>query len=147
MVLFPLWPFTKLTLCEQDTQLNSLWSGQNVGNFTNSMLFAFCRWGLLTIHLNFFKTCSRGSNWRLIIIGSGNGLVPSDSKPLPEPMMTKFYDTMLSSEINIFQAWLVLKYPVIFRMAEQYFPEQYLIINIIKPSLSTYAKWGTINYI
>ena len=29
-----------------------------------------------------------------IKIGSGNGLVPSGTKPLPEPMLTKFYDTL-----------------------------------------------------
>ena len=27
-------------------------------------------------------------------IGSGNGLEPSGNKPLPEPMLTKFYDTI-----------------------------------------------------
>ena len=29
-------------------------------------------------------------------IGSGNGLVPTGIKPLPEPMLTKFYDKMAS---------------------------------------------------
>ena len=27
-------------------------------------------------------------------IGSSNGLVPDSTKPLPEPMLTKFYDTI-----------------------------------------------------
>ena len=26
--------------------------------------------------------------------GSGNGLVPSGNKPLPEPTLTKFYDAI-----------------------------------------------------
>ena len=35
-----------------------------------------------------------GPYWRLVNIGSGNGLVPSD-KPLPEPMLTRFIDAYL----------------------------------------------------
>ena len=30
----------------------------------------------------------------IVNIGSGNGLVPSGTKPLPKPMLTKFYDTI-----------------------------------------------------
>ena len=30
-------------------------------------------------------------HWWLVNIGSGNGLVPIGTKPLPEPMLTKFY--------------------------------------------------------
>ena len=32
--------------------------------------------------------------WWLVNIGSGNDLVSSGNKPLPEPMLTKFYDTI-----------------------------------------------------
>ena len=32
-----------------------------------------------------------GPHWWLVNIGSGNGLVPSGYKPLPELMLTKFY--------------------------------------------------------
>ena len=32
--------------------------------------------------------------WWLVNIGSGNGLVPSGSKPLPEPMLTQIYVAM-----------------------------------------------------
>ena len=32
---------------------------------------------------------SRGSNWQLISTISGNGLVPSDNKPLPTPTLNK----------------------------------------------------------
>ena len=28
-------------------------------------------------------------------IGSGNGLVPDSTKPLPEPMLTKIYEALL----------------------------------------------------
>ena len=31
---------------------------------------------------------------RLVNISSGNDLVPSDNKPLPEPMLTKLYVTI-----------------------------------------------------
>ena len=57
----------------------------------------FCRWHFC-IYLPKWKFCILISislsmfvrdNWGLINIGSGNGLVPSGSKPLPEPMMTK----------------------------------------------------------
>ena len=33
--------------------------------------------------------------WLMINIGSGIGLVPSGNKPLPEPMSTKFYVSVL----------------------------------------------------
>ena len=33
-------------------------------------------------------------HWRLLNIGSGNGLVPSGNKPLPEPMLTQSYVTI-----------------------------------------------------
>ena len=31
------------------------------------------------------------SDWRYVNIGSGNGLVASGNKPLPEPMLTQIY--------------------------------------------------------
>ena len=36
---------------------------------------------------------ARGSHW-WVNIGSGNGLVPSGTKPLPEPLLTKISDTI-----------------------------------------------------
>ena len=33
-------------------------------------------------------------HWYSVNIGSGNGLVPSGSKPLPEPMFTQIYVTI-----------------------------------------------------
>ena len=43
---------------------------------------------------SYFDSCftdvsPQGFKWQ-VIIGSGNGLVPSGTKPLPEPMMTEF---------------------------------------------------------
>ena len=35
-----------------------------------------------------------GAHWWRVSIGSGNGLVPSGNKPLPETMLTKFYEAM-----------------------------------------------------
>ena len=35
-----------------------------------------------------------GSCWYWVNIGSGNGLVPSGNKPLPEPILTQIYVTM-----------------------------------------------------
>ena len=35
-----------------------------------------------------------GPLWWLVNIGSGKGLVPSGYKPLPELMLTKFYDSI-----------------------------------------------------
>ena len=35
-----------------------------------------------------------GPQWCLANISSGNGLVPSGTKPSPEPMFTKFYDAI-----------------------------------------------------
>ena len=32
-----------------------------------------------------------GPYWPQVNIGSGNGLLPSGNKPLPEPMLTKYY--------------------------------------------------------
>ena len=31
---------------------------------------------------------------KAVIIGSGNGLVPPGNKPLPDPILTKFYDAI-----------------------------------------------------
>ena len=37
-----------------------------------------------------------GLHWWSVNIGSGNGLVPSGSKPLPEPMLTQICRNMAS---------------------------------------------------
>ena len=42
---------------------------------------------------------TRGSHWWWVNIGSGNGLVPSGTKPLPEPMLTQLSDAS-SPDLN-----------------------------------------------
>ena len=39
------------------------------------------------------------SEWWLVNIGSGNGLVPSGNKPLPEPMLTKYNDAIWHQKV------------------------------------------------
>ena len=36
----------------------------------------------------------------LVKIGSGNGLMPSGNKPLPEPMLNKFYDDVYVTRVQ-----------------------------------------------
>ena len=44
---------------------------------------------------NFIEICSRGSDWQLVNFDSGNGLVPSGNRPLPETMLlAQVYDTI-----------------------------------------------------
>ena len=43
------------------------------------------------ILLNFSQLNATEPAWWLVKIGSGNGLVPSGTKPLPGPMLTKIY--------------------------------------------------------
>ena len=38
-----------------------------------------------------------GPYWWLVNIVSGNGLVPSGNKPLPEPMLTQFLGRLMAS--------------------------------------------------
>ena len=42
-------------------------------------------------HVNNIQINVTGSYWRHINIGSGNGLVPSGNKSIPEPMLTWIY--------------------------------------------------------
>ena len=44
------------------------------------------------ISSNSSKMNATRPHWWSVNLGSGNGLVPSGNKPLPEPMLTKFYD-------------------------------------------------------
>ena len=55
----------------------------------------------LALLIDIFRSCDNsphmngtGLNWREVNTGSGNGLVPSGNKPLPEPMWSKFYDAI-----------------------------------------------------
>ena len=40
---------------------------------------------------NCYQVNAKTPHWSPVNIGSGNGLVPSGNKPLPEPMLTKIY--------------------------------------------------------
>ena len=46
--------------------------------------------------------------WSLVNIGSGNGLVPSGNKPLPEPTLTWFYDLSHSHHRAPISCYLML---------------------------------------
>ena len=43
---------------------------------------------------NCFQLHATRLHWKLVSIGSGNGLVPSGNKPLPEWMLTQIYVTL-----------------------------------------------------
>ena len=53
----------------------------NCANIWNAFYYLFL--------LNFSDVCCWRYNW-LVIIGSGNGLLPDGNKPLPEPIMTNW---------------------------------------------------------
>ena len=48
-------------------------------------------WILVQFLLNCFQEHATEPYWLLVNIGSGNGLVPSGNKPLPDPMLTQIY--------------------------------------------------------
>ena len=68
-------------------------SGTEIYNHDNS--FILTHWGLVKWH----HMTSR----IFVIIGSGNGLVPDSTKPLPEPMLTKCQLGTNFSEFKILQ--------------------------------------------
>ena len=53
----------------------------------------------------------RASFRQWVNIASGNGLVPSGRRPLPEPMLTKFYDTIWRPLTTITMCWQILMGP------------------------------------
>ena len=52
----------------------------------------------------------RGPHWWLVNIGSGNGLVPSGNKPLPEPKLTHIY-------VAIWHHWAIMSYALAHHLA------------------------------
>ena len=51
-------------------------------------------------------------SWWLVNIGSGNGLVPSGNKPLPEPMLTQI-DVVIQAPMSwdsLLRVWVIQKY-------------------------------------
>ena len=59
-----------------------IWMQMLEWNFQSS----FSDWYILCPHMN-----AMGPYWWEVNIGSGNGLVPSGSKPIPEPILTQIY--------------------------------------------------------
>ena len=47
-------------------------------------------------------------------IGSGNGLVPSGNKPIPEPMLNNIYVTIWCQQATMCWTWRSLKYVTVF---------------------------------
>ena len=69
--------------------LNSLASGKFEWNYRHvvfKQILVIDGWGIFCEIALMNVT---GLHWQLVNIGSGNGLVPSGNKPLPEPMMTQ----------------------------------------------------------
>ena len=76
-----------------DQYLNSLTpvTCSNFKHVISQHMYGWISWGLLVILLT--GECYRTPLW-WINIGSGNGLVPSGSKPLPVPILTKINATI-----------------------------------------------------
>ena len=51
----------------------------------------FSDWWLRYLLRNYSNMHVTGLHWWSVNMGSGNGLVPSGNKPLPEPMLTQIY--------------------------------------------------------
>ena len=61
--------------------------------------------------------------WSKVNIGSGNRLVPSDDKSLPEPMLTKIYMAALGlSEMNFYFREIPLQFPEISHLSCKNWP-------------------------
>ena len=54
----------------------------------------FRDWWLRYLLWNCRQLNVTGPYWWLVNIGSGNGLVPSGNKPLPESLLTQIYDAL-----------------------------------------------------
>ena len=72
--------------------LNSLAHGKFEWNFRHVIFKQILSdWWLRHLLWNCTNVNVTGLHWWSINIGSGNGLVPSGNKPLPEPMLTQIY--------------------------------------------------------
>ena len=72
--------------------LNSLAPGRFEWNFKQVIFkLIFSGWWLRYSLWNYPQVILIGTYWWQVNIGSGNGLVPSGNKPLPEPMLTQIY--------------------------------------------------------
>ena len=81
--------------------------------------------------------------WWSVNIGSGNGLVPSGNKPLPEPMLTKiFVDHMVSLGPNeLKQCQSIINWTIGNKLQWNFNRNQYIFIpeNVYLKMLS--VKW------
>ena len=64
-----------------------IWTQSQISKFRTHFNAKYLKYFLWNCHQVKAKT----PHWSLVNIGSGNGLVPSGNKPLPEPMLTKIY--------------------------------------------------------
>ena len=74
-------------------QINSLVHGRFEWNFWYvifKQILVIDGWGI-SREIALIGMNVSGLHWWTINIGSGNGLVPSGNKPLPEPMLTQSY--------------------------------------------------------
>ena len=69
------------------------WSLGNLNEILNMYNFQmdFSDWWLRHLLWNCPNMNVTGLHWWSVNIGSGNGLVPSGNKPVPEPMLTQIY--------------------------------------------------------
>ena len=72
--------------------VNSLAPGRSGCDFKNTFFNIVFLIGTFRFpHDNRPKMIATGLHWWYVNSGSGNGLVPSDNKPLPEPMLRQIY--------------------------------------------------------
>ena len=75
-------------------KFNSLAPGKFEWNSRHNFQTDFSDWWLRRLLLNCPNMNVIGLCWWSVNIGSGNGLVPSGNKPLPEPMLTQISVTI-----------------------------------------------------
>ena len=71
-------------------------SGYHFADISNALLWM----KTFEFGIEFYWYISWRSNRWCISIGIGNGLVPSGSKPLPEPMLTKIHDAIWHTSLS-----------------------------------------------
>ena len=74
------WPGPRGMHCNIELAISKLISRMDIGYLEHNQV-------------NCHQVNATKPHWWLVNIGSGNGLVASCSKPLPKPMLSKFYDT------------------------------------------------------
>ena len=104
------WLWTTLTLNNYPVNIeknqlfciNSLAPGIYVSNCKNELwitCYVLRSW-ILLVHYSLVNTTEH-LGWR-VNIGSGNGLVPSGNKPLPEAMLTQIYVAIFHNSVTFY---------------------------------------------